>query len=206
MTIPTLDELRLPPVLKDLAMTKRGLIIFVGGTGTGKTTSLAAMVDYRNENSLRSHHHRRRPDRVRARPQELHRHPARGRGRHRRLGPGAEEHAAPGPRRDPDGRNPRPRDHGLRHRLRRNRPPGTGHPARQQRQPGDRPHHQLLPGRAPPATAHGPVAQPARHGVAAPDPEEGRQGPYCGHRSDAQLAADFRPDLQGRGASRSRKS
>jgi twitching motility protein PilU len=51
MSIPTLDELLLPPVLKDLAMTKRGLIIFVGGTGTGKTTSLAALVDYRNENS-----------------------------------------------------------------------------------------------------------------------------------------------------------
>ncbi|WP_415033807.1 PilT/PilU family type 4a pilus ATPase [Azonexus sp.] len=52
MSIPTLDELGLPPVLKDLAMTKRGLIIFVGGTGTGKTTSLAALVDYRNENSF----------------------------------------------------------------------------------------------------------------------------------------------------------
>ena len=51
MSIPTLDELQLPPVLKDLAMTKRGLIIFVGGTGTGKTTSLAALVDYRNQNS-----------------------------------------------------------------------------------------------------------------------------------------------------------
>ena len=51
MSIPTLDELQLPPVLKDLAMTKRGLIIFVGGTGTGKTTSLAALVNYRNENS-----------------------------------------------------------------------------------------------------------------------------------------------------------
>src|SRR5574343_1482490 len=49
--IPSLDALQLPPVLKDLAMTKRGLIIFVGGTGTGKTTSLAALVDYRNENS-----------------------------------------------------------------------------------------------------------------------------------------------------------
>ena len=49
--IPTLDELGLPPVLKDVAMTKRGLVVFVGGTGTGKTTSLAAMVDYRNENS-----------------------------------------------------------------------------------------------------------------------------------------------------------
>jgi twitching motility protein PilU len=51
MSIPKFAELGLPPVLKDIAMTKRGLVIFVGGTGTGKTTSLAAMVDYRNENS-----------------------------------------------------------------------------------------------------------------------------------------------------------
>ena len=49
--IPTLDELGLPSVLKDVAMTKRGLVIFVGGTGTGKTTSLAALVDQRNKNS-----------------------------------------------------------------------------------------------------------------------------------------------------------
>jgi twitching motility protein PilU len=49
--IPTLDELGLPTVLKDIAMTKRGLVIFVGGTGTGKSTSLAAMVDFRNEHS-----------------------------------------------------------------------------------------------------------------------------------------------------------
>jgi twitching motility protein PilU len=51
MAIPTLDELALPAVLKDIAMTKRGLVIFVGGTGTGKTTSLAALVDHRNKNS-----------------------------------------------------------------------------------------------------------------------------------------------------------
>lgn len=50
-TIPTLDELGLPAVLKDIAMTRRGLVIFVGGTGTGKTTSLAALVDHRNKNS-----------------------------------------------------------------------------------------------------------------------------------------------------------
>jgi twitching motility protein PilU len=49
--IPTLDELGLPEVLKDVAMTKRGLVIFVGGTGSGKSTSLAAMIGYRNENS-----------------------------------------------------------------------------------------------------------------------------------------------------------
>jgi twitching motility protein PilU len=49
--IPTLDSLGLPEVLKDVCMTKNGLVIMVGGTGTGKSTSLAAMVDYRNENS-----------------------------------------------------------------------------------------------------------------------------------------------------------
>ena len=51
MTIPTIDSLGLPPILKDIGMTKRGLVIFVGGTGTGKTTSLAALVDHRNRNS-----------------------------------------------------------------------------------------------------------------------------------------------------------
>jgi twitching motility protein PilU len=49
--IPNFEELHLPPVLRDIAMTKRGLVLFVGGTGCGKTTSLAAMVGYRNENS-----------------------------------------------------------------------------------------------------------------------------------------------------------
>jgi twitching motility protein PilU len=49
--IPTIDELGLPPIIKELAMTKRGLVIFVGATGTGKSTSLAAMVGYRNEHS-----------------------------------------------------------------------------------------------------------------------------------------------------------
>lgn len=49
--IPTFDELNLPEVIKELAMTKRGLIIFVGATGSGKSTSLAAMIGYRNNNS-----------------------------------------------------------------------------------------------------------------------------------------------------------
>lgn len=49
--IPKFDDLKLPPVLKEVAMAKRGLVIFVGGTGSGKSTSLAAMVDHRNENS-----------------------------------------------------------------------------------------------------------------------------------------------------------
>lgn len=49
--IPDLSNLNLPPVLKELALMKRGLIIFVGATGTGKSTSLAAMIGYRNRHS-----------------------------------------------------------------------------------------------------------------------------------------------------------
>lgn len=49
--IPTVEELLLPPILNELVMTKRGIIIFVGATGTGKSTSLAAMIGHRNRNS-----------------------------------------------------------------------------------------------------------------------------------------------------------
>ena len=48
--VPTLDGLGLPEVLREISMTKRGLVIMVGGTGSGKTTSLAAMINHRNEN------------------------------------------------------------------------------------------------------------------------------------------------------------
>ncbi len=49
--LPTIDKLSLPSVLKEIVMTKRGLVIMVGATGSGKSTSLAAMVDHRNENA-----------------------------------------------------------------------------------------------------------------------------------------------------------
>ena len=49
--IPSIDDLSLPQVLKDITMTKRGLVLVVGATGSGKSTSLAAMIDYRNSNS-----------------------------------------------------------------------------------------------------------------------------------------------------------
>jgi len=51
VSIPDFDDLKLPPVLKDVVMAKRGLVLFVGGTGSGKSTSLAAMIGYRNQNS-----------------------------------------------------------------------------------------------------------------------------------------------------------
>jgi len=50
-SIPSSEDLNLPPVLKDLIMYKRGLVIFVGATGTGKSTSLASLIRHRNENS-----------------------------------------------------------------------------------------------------------------------------------------------------------
>ena len=50
--IPTTDDLQIPSILNDLVMKKRGIIIFVGATGTGKSTSLAAMIGYRNRNSM----------------------------------------------------------------------------------------------------------------------------------------------------------
>ena len=49
--IPDLDQMGMPPVLKDIVMTKRGLVILVGGTGSGKSTTLAAMLGHRNKNS-----------------------------------------------------------------------------------------------------------------------------------------------------------
>jgi twitching motility protein PilU len=50
-TLPTIQSLGLPPVLSEVVMTKRGLVILVGATGSGKSTTLAAMIDHRNENS-----------------------------------------------------------------------------------------------------------------------------------------------------------
>ncbi len=50
-TIPAMEDLGLPPALKDVIMEKRGLVLFVGATGSGKSTSLAALIDHRNRNS-----------------------------------------------------------------------------------------------------------------------------------------------------------
>ncbi len=49
--LPNLEDMKLPPIIKEVSMTKRGLIILVGGTGSGKSTTLAAMVDWRNEHA-----------------------------------------------------------------------------------------------------------------------------------------------------------
>ena len=80
--VPTIEQLRLPPVLKDLVMEKRGLILVVGSTGSGKSSTLAAMINYRNHDAVGPHPHDRGPDRVHVQAREEHRQPARGRHRH----------------------------------------------------------------------------------------------------------------------------
>ena len=158
-------------------MTKRGLVLVVGATGSGKSTSLAAMIDHRNRTSAGHIITVEDPvEYVHQSQKSLITHREVGVDTHS-LAPRAEEHAAPGARRDPDRRDPRRRDDGARDRLRRDRPPVPGHAARQQRQPDDRPHHQLLPRGAAQPAADGPVGQPARDRLAAPGAHRGRQGP-----------------------------
>ena len=74
--IPTLEDLDLPPILKDVVMNKRGLCIVVGGTGSGKSTTLAAMIGHRNAELPRPHRHDRGPGRVRPPAQRLRHHAA----------------------------------------------------------------------------------------------------------------------------------
>ena len=79
----SLEELGAPAIARDLALLPRGLVLLTGPTGSGKSTTLTAMVDIINQLRARAHHHDRRPDRVPPREQALAHPPARGRHRHR---------------------------------------------------------------------------------------------------------------------------
>ncbi len=92
--IPSIEELNLPQVLKDVIMTPRGLVLVVGSTGSGKSTSLASMIDHRQQHHHRSHPHHRRPDRIPAQAQDVDRQPARGRAGYPCLPQRAEERHA----------------------------------------------------------------------------------------------------------------
>ena len=78
-SIPTFEDLHLPKVLERLAMERRGLVLVTGITGSGKSTTLAAMIDFMNRDAQRPHHHDRGSDRVRPRRPEVRDQPARDR-------------------------------------------------------------------------------------------------------------------------------
>ena len=76
--VPTVDSLGVPQVLKDMVMERNGLILVVGATGSGKSTTLAAMIDHRNDQFRWTYPHPGRSDRVRAQPQKVDRGATRG--------------------------------------------------------------------------------------------------------------------------------
>ena len=83
--IRTIEELNLPRVIEQICEEQRGLVLVTGTTGSGKSTTLAAMIDRINSLARRSHHHHRRPDRISAsRQKEIHQ-PARSRSGHREF-------------------------------------------------------------------------------------------------------------------------
>ena len=159
--IPTLDGLGMPAVLKDIALTKRGLVVFVGATGSGKSTTQAAMIDWRNEHSFWPTSSRWKTlwslyTRIKLRGDAA---------RSGALDTDSWQAALKNALRQApdvifDGRDPRPRNHGLGAGLCRDRPPVPGHAACQQRQPGAGSVINFFPEDRAHAVADGLVAQP----------------------------------------------
>ena len=100
-TIISLDDLQAPKIFRDLCMLPRGLVLVTGPTGSGKSTTLAGMVNHCNDNRPDHIHHDRGPDRVRARIQAQPDQSARGASRHHGLLAGAALGVARRPRRHP---------------------------------------------------------------------------------------------------------
>jgi twitching motility protein PilU len=152
--IPKMQDLSLPQVLASLIMEKRGLILVVGATGSGKSTTLASMIDYRN--SMAQGHILTMED-----PVEYVFTPKKSIINQREVGNDTKSFHdalrnadAPGAGHHPHRRDPRPGDDAHGAHLRALRPPLPRDAARQQRLPGDEPRDQLLPaGSAPDAAA-----------------------------------------------------
>ena len=146
--IPNFSTLGLPPGVTRLAEERRGLVLVTGATGSGKTTSLASMLDHINRTRRQHIVTIEDPIEILHPGSRLHRQPARGRSRHRELRAGAAARPAPGPGRDPDRRAARRRDGAHRAAGRRIRPPRLLHPPHDRRGRDDRPHDRVLPTRA----------------------------------------------------------
>ena len=150
LAIPSLADLGMPPVVETFAHAPSGLVIVTGPTGSGKSTTLASMIDCDQPHAALPRHHHRGPDRVRARAPPGDDQPARDRHRRRRTSTARLRSAL---REDPDVvlvgemRDLESIQAALTHR--RDRPPRARHPAHQRHRPGDRPHHRRLPRRPP---------------------------------------------------------
>jgi energy-coupling factor transporter ATP-binding protein EcfA2 len=195
--IPTFEKLDLPEVLKDVIMTKRGLVLVVGGTGSGKSTTLAAMIDYRNANSAGhiitvedpvEYVHKNKSCLI----------------THREVG--VDTHSWHNAlkntlRQAPDViligeiRDTETMEHAIAFAETGHLCLGTLHA--NNCEPDHGPDHQLLPGRAAQPAADGPVVQPARDRLAAPGAHRGRQGPQGGDRDPAEHADHQRDDPEG---------
>ena len=192
------DELGLPEVVTRLAGEPRGIILVTGTTGSGKSTTLAAMVDHINRNFAEEHRHDRGPDRVPAPRPEVGRPPARDRLRHQLLLAGAAPRAAPGPRRDPDRGDARRGDRGDRAQRGRDRPPRAQHAAHDRRGRDRQPDHRLLPAAPPPAGARDARRLAARRDLAAARADDRRRGPRAGLRGAHDDRPRARPDRRTR--------
>ncbi len=141
----TFEQLGLPEQLRRLTELAKGLVLVTGPTGSGKSTTLAAMIDLINK--TRRDHIITIEDPIEfVHPnQKLPGQPARGRRPHRLVQAGPAGGAARGPGHRPGRRDARPRDHRHRHRDRRDRPPGLRHPAHHHRRLDRRPDHRPVP-------------------------------------------------------------
>ncbi len=197
-TIPNMEDLTLPSVLKDVVMAKRGLVIVVGATGSGKSTSLAAMLGYRNENSYG--HIVTIEDPI----EYVHDH-KNCLITQREVGVDTESWEAALKntlRQAPDviliGEIRDRETMDTCNCVRRNRPPVHGDTACKQFEPGAGPHHQLFPGRTPFTVADGPVIEPEGSDFPASHSYRGRGRASRRDRNPAQHTIDFRSHFQRR--------
>ena len=140
----------------------QGMVLVTGSTGTGKSTTLAAMIDQLNRDAEAQHHQPRGPDRVRPPQQALAGDPARAAHPPAVLRRGRARCDARGPGRDPGGRAARRGHRALGDDRRRDRPPGARHAAHDQRGQDDRPHGRRAAGRGARADQELPLAEPDR--------------------------------------------
>ena len=179
--MPALDTLGLPSTLRSFTNKPRGFVLVTGPTGSGKSTTLAAMIDVINEERKRAHPHDRGPDRVPAPAQELHRQPARARCRRPELRDGAQGRAAPGPGRDPGRRDARPGHHLHGAHRGGDRPPGVRHSAHPGRRLDGGPDRGRVPTRAAAPGAGAAFGGAAGHRDPAAAAHGRRQGPLSWH-------------------------